>query len=123
MNLTTVRQELVNALATVAGLEVSLRPPVSIDPPHAWISDTQVQQVDTSGAIQYLFTITVVVSGADTDEAHAALDVLVADIDDALTDDLTHGTVDVIRYYNIGAVVEGGAIQYPSFQLDVEVIG
>ena len=68
MNVTTVRDELVEQLASITGLTVSERVPSVLQPPHAFISNITVRPGETfDGLVAFTFELTVLVSRADDD--------------------------------------------------------
>ena len=68
MNVTTVRDELVEQLQSITGLTVSERVPSVLQPPHAYISNITVRPGQSfDGLAEFTFEVTVLVSRADDD--------------------------------------------------------
>lgn len=69
MNLTTVRNGLVTRLKTITGLTATNGPPITLEPPHAYINNivsvTPAQTFDGLAVIE--FEVIVLVSRADED--------------------------------------------------------
>lgn len=92
MNLTTVREEIITALAGVDGLEVTGYPPGSVNPPHVFINGLTVNyELDSPDGAMADLELVLVVSRTDDESGWLALDEFLAPgsgrcIRDALND-------------------------------------
>lgn len=125
MNLADVRAALVDALdAQLVDVTVTGFAPLSINPPHVWVSGIQAVP-DTFGAGSWQLTLacSAAVSPADREGAFDAVDALVSSggIEDALGD-ATDYSMRLVRVSNIGALVTIGGTDYVGFEFEVEVL-
>lgn len=112
MNLITVRDELVEQLQSITGLNVSERPPTTLQPPHAFINRiTAVEPSQTfEGLVRVEFEVKLLVATADEDSAWDLLSnfcgTASGSVDYALnsnsTLDNTIQYVDPVRFENVG---------------------
>ena len=122
MNLTTVRDELVEQLQSISGLTVSERPPTTLQPPHAYVNlITAVEPSQTfEGLVRVEFEVLVLVAIADEDSAWDLLSgycgTASGSLDYAVNANSTlDGSIqfaDPVRFENVGEIVEYGAAQY-----------
>lgn len=123
MNLTTVRDELVEQLQSITGLTVSERTPTTLQPPHAYINNiVAVEPSQTfDGLVRVEFELVVLVSLADDDNGWDKLSDLVStgsgSIDYAVnTNSTLDGTIQYVdppRFEAVGGdLAEYGAALY-----------
>lgn len=75
MNLTTLREEIVSALAAIGDLEVTAYPPGGVNPPHAFINSLTVgYQLDSPDGTSAEVELVLVISRSDDESGWLALD-------------------------------------------------
>lgn len=132
MNLTTVRDELVEQLASITGLTVSERPPTTLQPPHAYINT--IPRVEPSqtfdGLVLVEFEVVVLVAVMDDEKGWDLLSDYCGtgsgSINYALNaNDTLDGNVqftDGARFENVGDTYEFGPNIYRSVIARIEVL-